>query len=182
MDIDDAILEIWQRVQRLEGQSARAMRPGIVHAVRDGEVRLRLGGTDAEPYLSPWMPYSQWAGDKKGHLRPSIGQSMTAFAPGGDLRQAKALPFTWSDANPSPGTGPDPVFTYGDVKVEVTTSGFKVSVGASSIELTASQFLMTADLVKALGAAVRHNDLDIGDTHRHRDVAPGGGQSGIPVG
>lgn len=197
-DVVDHFVEIYQRVQRLEGQNARAMRPGTVAEVRDGAVRLRLGGTDGEPYLSPWMPYSQMAGAIKGHARPSVGQQMTAFAPGGDMRQATAVPFTWSYANASPGAGPDPVFTYGDVRVEIhpgevkatvgggslslTGDAFEVKVGGGSIKLTASEFEMLADLVKAVGASLKHNDREVGDTHRHIDVVPGGGTSGVPVG
>lgn len=182
MDIDDAFVDLLQRVRRLEVDTARSMRPGTIAAVRDGSARVRLGGSDDAPFLSPWMPYSQMAGAVKGHVRPSDGQQVVVFAPGGDLRRATAIPFTWSNENPSPGQGPDPVLTYGDVRLELRPSGFKVSVGAASIELTSEQAVTTADLVKALGTSLKHNDLEIGDTHRHRDVEPGAGLSGVPAG
>lgn len=198
MYVDDHILELYQRVQRLEGQNARSLRPGTVAQVRDGAVRMKIGSTDGgDDYLTPWVPYSQVAGAVKAHVRPSVGQQMMLAAPGGDLRQAVALPFTWSEANVSPGSGPDPAYTYGNVRIEVhpgevratiggaalslTSDAFEVSIGGGSIKLTASEFAMLADLVKAVGSSLMHNSKEVGDAHRHADVTPGPSPTGIPV-
>lgn len=146
-DIVSHVLELRQRLQILEGRTARSMRDAPVTHVdpAKGLCRVRLGGTDAEPFLSPWVPYSQMAGAVKGHVPVSVGQNVTLFAPGGDLMQAKVLPFTWSDANASPGSGADPVLTYGNVKVEVTAGGLKVTVGGTVFDLTTGGLHMVAD-------------------------------------
>lgn len=182
-EIVSHVLELRQRLQILEGRTARAMRDAPVTHVdpAKGLCRVRLGGTDAEPFLSPWVPYSQMAGAVKGHVPVSVGQNVSFFAPGGDLVQGKVLPFTWSDANASPGSGADPVWTYGSVRVEVKTGGVKVSVGGASVELTDDQFLMTAELVKAVGTGMKHNAKNVGDTHIHGGILPGPANTDVPA-
>lgn len=53
-------------------------------------------------------------------------------------------------------------------------SGFYFNVGGTEWALTAAGFTQT-------GGTVAHNGTDIGDTHIHSGVTPGGGNSGAPV-
>lgn len=53
-------------------------------------------------------------------------------------------------------------------------SGFYFNVGGTEFTLTAAGFAQT-------GGAVTHNGTDIGDTHIHDGVTPGGGVTGEPV-
>lgn len=100
-------------------------------------VRLKIGGTDQEPQLSPWIPYGQVAGAVKLHTPPSVGQQMTMFAPTGDFRQAMAMPFTWSDDNKSPGEKPDEhVLTFENVSITMKKDSLKFAVGDASLEIT----------------------------------------------
>jgi len=104
-------------------------------------VRLRIGGNDEEPYLSPWIPYGQIAGPGTGlkvHAPPTVGQNMSLVSPTGDLRQSVALPFTWSDQAASPGTTADPAATYGDVRFDLTPTGFKITAGTAVVDVNAS--------------------------------------------
>lgn len=112
---------------------ATMKRPGTVAAV-DAEakrVRLRLGGSDDEPFLSPWVPYAQIAGDLKVHAVPSVGQQMMLHAPSGDMRQGVAEPFTWSDDQPSPSDDPDEVrLEFGIVQLRLhKTEGLAIRMG-----------------------------------------------------
>jgi hypothetical protein len=52
-------------------------------------------------------------------------------------------------------------------------SGFYFNIGGTEFALTAAGFAQT-------GGTVEHNGVNIGDTHRHIQVAPGSGISGVP--
>ena len=69
--------------------------------------RIRLGGTDDEPWLSPWVPYGVDAGEFKSVIHPSVGQNMTLSSPAGEHRQGTLKPMAFSDANPSPSNDKD---------------------------------------------------------------------------
>lgn len=84
-------------------------RHGPVHERKqiDGRwlVRLKIGGTDHEPFLSPWIPYSSANGGPQGlnvHHVPATGEQLTMLSPAGDFRQAVAVPLFWSDDHPAP--------------------------------------------------------------------------------
>lgn len=141
MDIVDHVVALYMRLQRMEGRLAGKARHGTVQEVDTAKqlVRLRLGGTEAEPYLSPWIPYGQIAGPSTGlkvHAPPTVGQNMTLLSPTGDLRQSVAAPFTWSDQAPSPGSTADPVATYGEVRFDLTPSGLKITAGTAVVDVT----------------------------------------------
>ncbi len=122
------------RVADLERRLANMHRHGSVAEVEGGLCRLNLGGTDDAPFLSPWVPYAQIAGALKIHTPPSMGQQLTLFSPSGDLLQGIAVPFTWTDANPSPSDATDQhVLTFGDLRAELTPAGLHISLGASEI-------------------------------------------------
>lgn len=105
----DQFAELLERITMLENRLANTAIHGPVHEVDTKKqlARIRLGGDDDNPYLSPWVPYSQSAGAYKKHQPPSKGQNMTIFSPSGDPEQGMLLPFTWSDSNTSPSDSPD---------------------------------------------------------------------------
>ncbi len=127
-----------RRVLELERRLANGVREGTVDQVDPSRkrVRLRLGGPDEQPFLSPWVPYSQTAGALKIHTPPSVGQQMTLISPAGDLRRGQAFPFTWSDAEPSPSDDGDRhVLTFGDLRAEITPDGLRIQLGESEIQV-----------------------------------------------
>jgi len=147
MDLVDHLTHLYQRVQRIEGRVAGKARHGTVQEVDTAKqlVRLRIGGTDAEPYLSPWIPYAQVAGPGQAlkiHAPPAVGQSMTLLSPSGDLRQSTALPLTWSTPAPSPGQTADPVATYGQVRFDLTPTGLKITAGPMIVDITTSGIIV----------------------------------------
>lgn len=170
------LLDMHNRIGAMERRLAGMMRHGPVAEVNtaEGWLRLDLGEGDEGKLLSPKIPYAQMAGALKLHTPPSVGQTMTMFAPTGDPRQAVALPLSWSDENVSPGSGADPVLTYGDVTITVETGGVRVEVGGFSLLLSGAGLAMA-------GGRVGHNGQDIGSSHRHPGVMPGGAQTGTPV-
>lgn len=182
--MSEHLVELFRRVADLERKHANLVRHGTVHEVdpAKGKVRMKLGqGADGTPFLSPWVPYGQVAGGLKVHAPPTVGQQMTMFSPGGDFRQAVAMPMTWSDSNSSPSSkGDENVLTFGDVRIEI--KGGKVKISAPEIELVAgghSQKLTGAGTTFTSGQ-IKHDEKNIGKTHTHRDVMPGGGNTGVP--
>lgn len=184
------IAELVARLAELERRVAGMMVHGTVAEVapQDGTVRLKVGGGDGETFLSPAVPYAQLAGDLRVHTPPSVGQQMTMLAPGGDWRQATAVPMTWSDDNPSPSSDGDAhVLTFGNVLVELTAGGVKISAGGTVVDVTGDGLSVTGTTIaldgatKVTGAELSHNGHDVGDRHKHTGVAPGGSLTGPPA-
>jgi phage baseplate assembly protein gpV len=179
------LVDLATRLGKLERRVAGMMRHGPVHEVdpKAATVRLRLGGTDDKPFLSPKIPYAQVGGALKVHAPPSVGQQMTLMAPNGDWRQAVALPATWSEANKAPSDkGDENVLTFG---------GCTLSVKGNVVTLEVAEVTITADVtikgdltvkgdVALEGGGITHNGANIGATHRHTEVERGGRTSGPP--
>ncbi len=163
------------RLADLEKRVAGMVRHAPVAEVNTGEgwVRLNLGEGESGPLLSPKIPYAQMAGALKVHAPPTVGQNMTLISPAGDPRQAFALPMTWSDANASPGSGADPVITYGDVKLKVEPGGLTLTVGGVQVVISATGVFID-------GGMVVHDGLNIGSSHTHGGIERGGADTNVP--
>lgn len=150
-DLREIFVEIIERIARLEQRAANQMIHGPVEEVdaKKQQVRLRMGGEDAKPYLSPWIPYGQFAGALKVHTPPTKGQNMTAFSPTGDPAQAVALPLTWNNQFKSPSEKQDEnVLTYGNVRMEVKNDRVHVKVGAIEFTLEGGVVTLKASQIK----------------------------------
>lgn len=172
-----ALAEVLARVAELERKVAGSARHGVVHEVdpAEGTVRLKIGEGPDGPFLSPAIPYAQTMGAIKAHIPPSVGQAMTLIAPGGDWRQAVAIGLSASQANASPsGAGDQAVITFGSVTITMTGGGVTISAGGTSVSITGAGLAVT-------GGQVTHNGQDIGDTHTHSGVVPGGSTTGPPA-
>lgn len=170
-----AIVELSNRLAALERRVSGAMRHGTVAEVNtaDGWVRLDLGpGTDG-PLLSPRIPYAQIAGALAVHAPPSVGQQMTFIAPGGDMRQALALPMSWGGGNASPASGADPALTFGDVRIDLTGGALTITVAGVTVSLSGAGLSIT-------GGRVDHDGSDIGATHTHGGIVPGPANTNPP--
>jgi len=101
--------------------------------------RLRLGGTDAEPHLSPFYPHPETG---KTSVPLKKGQIVGVINPSGDPRQGLVFRGGYSDANPSPNQDMDAnVFDDAGVRLKikdgalVITANVKVVVNAPQVEL-----------------------------------------------
>ena len=105
--------------------------------------------------------------------------------------QAVALPLTWSDNNKSPSSkGDENVLTYGNVTATIKDGLCEVVVGAATLKLTSAAVtikvggvnLEVSDAGVAItGGKVTHQDKNIGSSHIHGGVEPGGGLTDIPA-
>ena len=172
------LVELAARVAELERRFSGLMRPGTVAEVDPAKhiMRLNFGDSDdGQPFLSPWIPYTQVAGALKIHTPPSTGQQFTMLAPSGDWQQAVALPLTWSDQNKAPSdNGDEHVLTFGNVRITLKDNLTAVKVG--DVTMT-----VTGDGVAITGGRVEHDEKNIGSTHRHEDVISGADLTGVPT-
>ena len=188
------LVELASRVAELERRFSGAMRHGTVEEIDAARQRVRLNfgkDVDGKPFLSPWVPYAQIAGALKVHTPPSKGQQFTLLSPAGDWQQAVALPMTWSDQNQSPSSkGDENVLTYGNVKVKIKDDLVQVDVSGTEFEITSGRVLIkvggvaveiTRSGVAIIGGKVTHDGRNIGSTHIHGGVLPGGGLTDVPA-
>ena len=188
------VVELAARIAELERRFSGVMRHGTVEEVDPGKQRIRLNfgkDVDGTPFLSPWVPYAQIAGALKVHTPPSKGQQFTALSPNGDWQQAVALPMTWSDRNTSPSSnGNENVLTYGNVTATIKDGLCEVVVGAASLNLTSAAVTIKVGGVNVevsdagvsiTGGRVTHDGKNIGATHIHGGVVPGGGLTDVPA-
>lgn len=188
------LVELASRVAELERRFSGTMRHGTVEEVDAATqiVRMNFGkDVDGKPFLSPWIPYAQIAGALKVHTPPSKGQQFTMLSPTGDWQQAVALPMTWSDQNTSPSSnGDENVLTYGNVRATIKDDLTQVHVGGTEFEITSGRVLIkvggvtveiTGGGVSITGGRVEHNGKNIGSTHIHGGVVPGGGLTDVPA-
>lgn len=183
-------VEALARTAQGEWRAANADVQGTVHQVdpTKQKVRLRLGGSDEEPFLSPWVSYGQTAGAMKFHNPPSVGQQMKLSSPGGDWMQGYATPTTFSDENASPSDkGDEHVLTIGSLRAVVKGDSLVVTIGGSSFRMTgseieqiASKIALQGDEVPITGSTLTHNGHSVGDDHVHSGVTPGGSMTGPP--
>lgn len=188
----DQFVELFRRVSELEKRVSGSVRHGRVAEVNaaEGWVRLDLGEGDSGEFLSPKVPYAQMAGALKVHTPPTKGQNMTVLAPGGDIRQAIAMPMSWSKANASPSDkGDENVLTFGQVVIELRGDEIVAKVGPLTFKATTSEFSVEVGGVKHVisgggvdttGGGINHDGKNIGSTHRHGGVVQGGATTAGP--
>jgi len=124
-----------------------------------GKARIRLGGTDEEPFLSPWTRYSQTMGALKIHTPVSIGQLMDLSSDSGDFETATLTPRTQSDDNASPSErGDENVVTFGNSRVELRGDDIRVETPKLFVKCGSTTFELTAGGLKAVAP-----DYDFGN-------------------
>jgi len=149
-DLTDILLELQGQIVELQRRHENSDRPGVVHAVdvAKKKVRLQIGGTDNEPFLTPWVPYAQVAGELKIHSPPSVGQQMMFRCPDGDFRQGYAIPYTWSNQNPSPSDRADEhVTAFGQSKQTIREGQLRHEVGSSQVRVSEERVRAVAPMI-----------------------------------
>ncbi|HEX5935819.1 MAG TPA: baseplate assembly protein [Pseudorhizobium sp.] len=90
--------------------------------------RLRLGGTDDNPFLSPWYPHPETG---KTSIPLKRGQIVGVVNPSGDPRQGLMFRGGYSDANPSPNDDME-ANVFADAGVRITVKDGVAYVSAVS--------------------------------------------------
>lgn len=135
--------------------------------------RLRLGGTDDEPFLSPWYPHPE---SGKTSVPLKKGQIVGIINPSGDPRQGLMFRAGYSDANPSPNE---------DMAANVfEDAGVRISIADGSLVIEAGGVTMTisGSGVSVTGGRFEHDGKNIGSTHVHGGIFRGGERTDAPEG
>lgn len=183
--LDQMFHAIFDRLAEVERRLHNSGQQGTVSQVdaAKGLMRLKIGESEGKDVLSPWVPYAQVAGALKVHSPPSVGQQMLLVAPSGDLDQAVGMPMTWSDNNQSPSQdGAAHVATLGNMRVEFRSGEIKVTIPKLVIEAGGGTVTLESGTAKFAGfSGIEHDGKNIGKTHLHSGVLPGGSNTGEPV-
>lgn len=151
------------------GNSLKVGPVEVVDAARG--YRLRLGGTDDAPFLSPWYPHPETG---KTSIPLKKGQIVGVVNPSGDPRQGLMFRGGYSDANPSPNANMGAnVFEDAGVRVSVAD-------GALVIEAGGVTFRFSGDGFEQDGGAQKHDGRNVGSTHKHGGIDRGPSQTDPP--
>jgi phage baseplate assembly protein gpV len=168
----DRMVELERKVAEHDRRLRNHRRTGTVSEVdlKKGLARVKIGDGEKGPYLSGWLPWKEIAaGGIRSHIPPTEGQQVDVVSESGDLTDAVIDFSTPSDANPRPHDGPEAVITKG---------GTRVTLGEGTVEIVADVTVRGALAIE--GPSVTHNGRNIGDSHVHGGVFPGGADTSTP--
>lgn len=165
------IVELERMVAELSRRARNRKRTGTISEVDNAKGLARVKIMDGEkPYLSPWVPWKEVsAGGTSSHIPPTVGQQVDIVSESGDLTDGVIDFSTHSNANPRPHDGPEAVVVHG---------GTRITIGDGAVKIVAD-VTIEGDL-QVNGASVRHNSKNIGDTHTHGGITPGGANTAVP--
>lgn len=133
------ILKMQADIAGLKHMIGAMQRFGTVEDVDHDKRRMRmvLSEENGEKYLSPWRPWAELAGGEKSWRPPTKGQQMMLVAPNGDLRQALAIPMTFSNENsaPSNDAGTRILSQFGDAKMFFDGDGGRAELKAPRVDI-----------------------------------------------
>lgn len=165
------IVELGRRIAELERRNRNRRRTGVIEEVdlKKGLARVKFSDKP-KPYIGPWVPWQEVAhGGIKTHFAPTKGEQVDVVSESGDLTDAIITMSTPSDQNKRPHDGPEAVITHGKVRITI-----------SDEEVTIKGDVKIEGKVDIEGEHVKHNGRRIDDQHKHEDVEPGTGVSGVP--
>jgi phage baseplate assembly protein gpV len=161
------VLEALTRIAEIERKIDNLFRHGPVTERKkiDGRwfVRMRIGGSDDEPFLSPWVPYVSPNGGPEGlnvHRVPKEGEQLTLLSPAGDFQQGVATSLFWSDKHPPPSDDADAVvITHPKFKLTLKDGNLTIEnseeihlkAGSSEIEIKKNVINIVSDKIVTVG-------------------------------
>lgn len=163
------------------GNSLKVGPVAVVDAAKG--YRLKLGSDpDGADYLSPWYPHPESGGQSSSWMPLSVGQIVGVINPGGDPRQGVLFRAGFSAENAAPSTdlAANVLKAFG-VTMTVKDGALTIEgnvVIKGDVDITGDQ-TVTGD-VDFKDGHVEHNSKNIGDTHVHGGVEPGGSTTSTP--
>ncbi|MER9652536.1 phage baseplate assembly protein V [Mesorhizobium sp. M0152] len=185
MELADIIIGLANRIKDLERRDRASKRTGKVVEVDPAKglarIELLAKGSNGKPFLSPWVPWAeQAAGLAKTHFPPSVGQQVTLSSETGDLADGVIEQSIPSNQNPRPSKAGDEFVLIDNGGVRVSVSGGKLTITCTDFKVGATQTTLDSKL-QVNGESLRHNAKEVGDTHLHGGVVPGGSDTDVPV-
>jgi len=177
--------DIALRLSALEARVAKMLWPATV-AQRDHEKGVRFEvakDDDGNPVLSAWVqPGDQNKGTRSRWL-PQIGAQALVMTPAGHDYAMGFIPMSHHDNSPNPAKDADETVIFDDGACRLSASGgiWTLKSGSSVITISDGHIEIKSESILAKGSSLKHNEKNVGDTHIHDGVMPGGGDTGFPV-
>ncbi|MEN5278699.1 phage baseplate protein [Brucella sp. TWI432] len=163
------LVTVQKSVDDLERRLSASHMTGKVVAVDGDRVRLELQPEDSrtgKAFLSPWVQVQEAAGSTGTHFPVAIGDPFRLFSPNGELgSQSIAIRNGYTDDAKNPANNGELAIVHGGC-------GIRFAGGVVMIE--ASEVVMKSNSLK-------HNDKNVGDTHKHDGVERGGDTTNDPI-
>jgi len=173
--MSDLFVRLFGRIAQLEAQIGHLNRR-VNSTLREARVlEVFDDGTavvEGHGGKSKKIPWLQRAGSIRDWDPPAEGERVLMLSPNGDEGRALILPGGYSKQYGQPHN------KLGESKRQI---GDASDLFTGTQRVIESQLIILRGTVKIEGGGVTHNGVNIGDTHRHTDVFPGGGTSGTPT-
>lgn len=186
-DLIDIVRRMAKEIAGLRLRLAQTIISGTVTEVRGDRVRLNLG-TDDRPVPSPLVRIARASGHAGGgvsaYTRPGIGEPMLLITPGGRVGEhSRAIPGGPVDDHPAPGAAETDgeVTGMGRSRICVRDGEILIECGKARVHLTPDGLKIDAGNVAVKGDALSHNGKNVGDSHIHGGVFPGGATTDVPA-
>lgn len=159
---------IFKAIDDLDRRAAATMLNGKVAEIDGDRVRLEIlpEGAAGKPFLSPWVQVQEAAGATGSHFPVKKGDPMRLLSPNGEVgTRSLAVRDGYTSANPNP--------------TDKKQNELALAYGGASIRLSGGKIQLIGE-VEAIGGKLTHNDVNVGETHKHTDVLPGPSLTGPP--
>ncbi|MCO5730083.1 hypothetical protein [Rhizobium sp. SSA_523] len=161
----DRIATLESTIQRLQIRQNNMFREGVVTSVDEetGTAIVNAHGVESKP--SPWLTQ---AGEINEWVPLSVGQRVVLVSPGGDMGRSFIMPGGYTDAVKAPdNTKAQKRVKIGGAIITHSAEGLIIEVGGVSYKFTGSGFEQS-------GGSQTHDGKNVGSTHVHGGVLPGG--------
>ncbi|MGU9981459.1 phage baseplate assembly protein V [Phreatobacter sp. HK31-P] len=171
---DNPFVDILHRMEEMDRRLHGMIRIGKISEVNPQRAQARF--SDASVRSTDWL---DWQEPGNGHNRtwtaPRVGQEAVMFSPSGEPGQGLLMPGSYNKQNKAPSSNPNEVVlaSVGNARVSLLNGTLTVKSGGTTFEFGANGFKQT-------GGQMAHDGQNVGKTHTHKNVEPGGGNSGEP--
>lgn len=168
-----------RRIQSLEALTRRMsvrqnnmFREGVVKEV---DFQRGTAIVDAHGIETKHVPWLEQAGAVNEWTPPSVGQRVLLISPDGDLSKAVIMKGGYTSDTPAPhDKGAEKRVAIGDAVITHSADGLFISVAGTEFRFTGAGF-------EQVGGTQTHDGKNVGSTHIHGGVVPGGATTTPPA-
>ncbi|KAB2666003.1 hypothetical protein F9K91_07690 [Brucella tritici] len=158
-------------VRRMSVRQNNMFREGVVKEVdyENGTAIVTAHGIDSPP-----TSWSEQAGDINEWTPLSVGQRVMLVSPDGELSKSFIIKGGFTDDTPQPHSkGAEKRVVIGGATITHTADGLFIEVGGTTFKFTGEGFIQT-------GGKQEHDGKNVGSSHIHGGVVPGGANTDVP--
>lgn len=168
---------IFKSIDDLQRRLAASMMNGKVAQIDGKRVRLELLPADSrtgKPFLSPWVQLQEAAGITSTNTPVRVGDPMRLLSPNGELSsQSLAIRDSHTTENPNPAQGDELVLGHDGAVLRMSGDSIVLELGGMKLTFSGGKVAIDSD-------ELSHNGKNIGHTHVHSGVIPGGADTSTP--